>query len=118
MISRSETDLQREIQLAVGETARLFRNQTGSYRLADGRWLRSGLCTGSSDLIGWLPYTITTGDIGRRCAVFFAVECKSVHGRLTPEQSAFLDTVRRSGGIAVVARETGDVTQVIRSWQP
>lgn len=51
--SSTETNISAEIQLAASRVgARLWRNQTGKYQLADGRWLSSGLCVGSSDLVG------------------------------------------------------------------
>ena len=57
---------------------------------------------GVSDLIGW-----TEG--GR----FVAVEVKGPRGRVTAEQAAFLDLVRRSGGLAGVARSVEDARAII-----
>lgn len=88
---------------------RLFRNQTGKYKLADGRWLSSGLCRGSSDLIGWRTITITPEMVGQPFAQFVAVECKSEKGTLTPEQQNFLDRVTVSGGHAVLAKSPSDL---------
>lgn len=84
----------RDIQVAlVAAGVRLFRNQVGRFQTKEGRWVTTGLCVGSSDLIGW------TGT-GR----FLAVEVKTPTGRTTPEQEAFIAAVRKSGGIAFVAR--------------
>lgn len=88
----SETRIQSEIQLAASRVgARLWRNQVGKYELADGRWLSSGLCVGSSDLIGITPD-------GR----FLAIEVKRPGKTATPEQRAFVSLVRAMGGVAGV----------------
>ena len=57
---------------------------------------------GVSDLIGW-----TEG--GR----FAAIEVKGPRGRVTDEQAAFLELVRRSGGLAGVARSVEDARAII-----
>ena len=57
---------------------------------------------GVSDLIGW-----TEG--GR----FAAIEVKGPRGRVTDEQAAFLELVRRSGGLAGVARSVEEATAII-----
>ena len=56
---------------------------------------------GVSDLIGWTQ--------GR----FVAVEVKGPRGRVTDEQAAFLELVRRSGGLAGVARSVDDARAII-----
>ena len=58
---------------------------------------------GVSDLIGW-----TEG--GR----FVAIEVKAPRGRLTDEQAAFIELVRRSGGLAGVARSVDEARKIIR----
>ena len=57
---------------------------------------------GVSDLIGW-----TEG--GR----FVAIEVKAPRGRLTDEQAAFIELVRRSGGLAGVARSVDDARGIL-----
>lgn len=97
---------------------RIFRNQVGRYRLArpecrecqaHGRVIASGLCVGSSDLVGWTPVIVTPEMVGRTLAVFTAVEAKVGRRQTTPEQARFLDVVQAAGGIATLARETSDV---------
>ena len=86
-----ETNIQNLILLESGKHGIiLFRNQVGAYKLADGRFLRSGLCVGSSDLIGLMPN-------GR----FLAVEVKKVGGMVSPEQVNFLKMVNKKGGLGV-----------------
>lgn len=94
--------------------ARLFRNQCGKYRLArpacrecqsSGRVVASGLCIGSSDLIGWRSVVVTPEMVGRTLAVFVAVELKVDRNDVTEEQSQFLEVVDGAGGIGVVVRD-------------
>lgn len=94
---------------------RLFRNQVGSYELKDGRWITSGLCVGSSDLIGYLPIAITREMVGRRVAVFVAVEAKGPHGRARPEQQQFVDVINQAGGIGVITQGP-DLAPEILKW--
>lgn len=96
---------------------RVFRNQVGRYRLADGRWLTSGLCVGSSDLIGWTPVVITPAMVGRTVAVFTAFETKVGRNTTTVEQGAFLSVVHEAGGIAAVVRRLADVDAVVERFR-
>jgi len=100
----SEAATQQEIRLALGRERelRLFRNNVGVLRDANGRPVRFGLHPGSSDLIGWRSVTITPEHIGRALAVFAAVEVKAPQGRhpVTEEQQRFIDAVLAAGGFA------------------
>lgn len=111
----SEADILRAILL---ESSRLgvtlFRNQVGRYQLADGRWLSSGLCVGSPDLVGWTPLTITPEHVGRRLAVFTGVEVKTDRGQVRPEQRAFLAALERDGAVAGVARSVADLVAMLK----
>lgn len=93
------------LQHACRGDTRLFRNNVGLFETRDGRWVRTGLCNGSSDLIGW-----TTID-GR--AVFTAVEVKTRFGRVTDEQRRFIAAVERAGGIAGVCVTPEDVDALL-----
>lgn len=119
----SEGDLMREIQLASSEIgARLFRNNSaqgwvgksqhigGRILIDDPRPLHAGLCVGSSDLIGWTPTLTESGPV----AIFTAVEVKSHKGRLTVDQSRFLDAVRSAGGIGVCVKSVDEAIQAIK----
>jgi len=83
--------------------ARVFRNQAGSYQLADGRWLTSGLCPGASDLIGW-----------SREGLFLAIEVKAPGKRPTPAQAMFIDAVRSAGGIAFACSTAAEASDLLR----
>jgi len=116
-VANAETEIQQRIRLALGTTPhlRLFRNQVG--QLPDprtGRPVQFGLARGSADLIGWRTVTITPDMVGARLAVFTSIEVKTPSGRLTPAQSAWLDTVRGAGGIAGVARSVRDAEEILR----
>ncbi len=123
--SPRESSVLRAILLAVSKVgARLFRNQVGAYRIARptciecqrfGRVLRSGLCVGSSDLIGWRPVTVTQDMVGQRLAVFVALEVKRLDGgRTSDEQAAFVAAVQRAGGIAAVVRSDAEAVDALR----
>ena len=92
---------------------RLFRNQVGKYRLADGRFISSGLCVGSSDFIGWTPVTITQAMVGRVVAVFTAIEVKASKGRASEKQKHFIQVVKQAGGIAGFAKNTEEAIGLI-----
>jgi hypothetical protein len=88
-------------------------NQAGRVILQDARPLIAGLCTGSSDLIGWRSIEVTAEMVGRRLAVFAAVEVKSSTGRPTEQQRAFLAAVQDAGGVACVARSVEDAQRAL-----
>jgi hypothetical protein len=110
-----ETPVMQNIRLGVGElpNVRLFRNNTGKLQDATGRWVEFGLCVGSSDLIGWTTREITPDMVGKKVAVFTAIEVKTASGATRPEQSNFIDRVREAGGIAGVARSPEDAREII-----
>jgi len=110
----SEMAILRRILLVCSSGAtRLWRNQVGQYELKDGRILRSGLCKGSSDLIGYRTVEVTPDMIGQRIAVFVALEVKD-KGRLTAEQAQFLRVVAEAGGIAAEVRSPEDAEAALR----
>ena len=80
-----------------------WNNPSGAVRIAPDRWLHFGK-KGSADILGCLP--------GGR---FLAVEVKAHDGRLTPEQSEFLEKVRGLGGVAIVARSFRELDKALRA---
>jgi hypothetical protein len=110
----TEQQIQQAIRLALGRgPVRLWRNNTGTLYDANGRPVQFGLCKGSSDLIGFRTITIGPEHLGQRLAVFAAVEVKSPTGRVTTEQTAFIDTVAGMGGLAGVARSVDDAAEIL-----
>jgi hypothetical protein len=79
----------------------VWRQNTGAYRLPDGRTIRYGLCVGSSDIVGIAPD-------GR----FLAVEVKSERGRASEAQERFVAAVRAAGGRAGIARSAEEAVRI------
>ena len=118
----------KRIMLIVGSMpeTRLFRNNVAfayvgrvvnrtpqSITLADWRPLHAGLTKGSSDLIGWHTVEITPDMVGKRIAVFTAIEVKGKNGRPSPEQIAFINAVNEFGGSAGIATTPEDAQKII-----
>lgn len=78
-----------------------WRNNTGSYKTPEGRFIRYGH-VGSADILGLLPD-------GR----FLAVECKAATGKQSKAQKTFQQMVERNGGAYIVARSTADLERAI-----
>lgn len=78
--------------------------EPGDVLIRKARTVTAGLITGSSDLVGWTTRMISEYDVGKYIAQFTAVEVKTEEGSLEPEQKQFLEVVRDSGGVAIVAR--------------
>ena len=125
-----ESEIQSRALLALshGDT-RLFRSNTGTgwvgklisrvgrtITLQDYRPLHAGLCRGSSDTIGWHTVTITPEMVGRKLAVFTAIEFKAARGRPTAEQAHFGEQVQAAGGIFGVAWSVGDAQAVLDNY--
>lgn len=122
----SEKELQSLLMIEASRLgSRVFRNNTGQawvgkvvarhdkdIVLRNARPFHAGLCKGSSDLIGWTSLNIHQGLVGKRLALFTAIEVKSARGRLSKEQDNFLSVVETSGGLAIVARSLGDLEQL------
>ena len=85
----------------VGEKVGVLRN--GHVVLRRARFVKVGLATGSSDLIG-----IASG--GR----FLAVEGKTGKARASPQQKRFIEVVNDLGGVAGVARNLEDMEMLLR----
>ena len=94
----------------------MFRNTVGGCATAAGGWIQYGLSIGSSDLIGWHSAEVTPGMVGKRVAIFTAVEVKRPGKPLTNEQNVFLRNVREAGGIAFIARDPNDVQKQVEEY--
>jgi hypothetical protein len=112
--SPSEHEIQQRIRLACGRGAvRLWRNNTGALVDQQGRFVRFGLCKGSSDLIGLRSLEVTPEMVGQRVAQFVALEIKTAQGMLSPEQRAFLQLVQQLGGLGAVCRSIAEAQAVL-----
>ena len=113
---RTESNLLKRLETAAATLGiRLWRNQVGSYRLADGRWITSGLSVGSSDLIGYRRVIVTQDMVGKPVAIFTAIEAKSATGRATPQQQAFIARVQQDGGIAAIVRSVQELDATMKN---
>ena len=112
--SPSEHEIQQRIRLACGRGAvRLWRNNTGALVDQQGRFVRFGLCKGSSDLIGLRSLEVTPEMVGRRLAQFVALEIKTESGTVSTEQRAFLRLVQQLGGLGAVCRSIAQAQAVL-----
>ena len=113
-----EANTQKLIQLALSEAGYTFwRNTTAmayvgrvvhkdasTITLAGYQVIESGLCVGSSDLIGIGPG-----------GLFAAIEVKRTSGgRVSVEQTRFIDAVLKKGGLAGVARSPEEALLLVR----
>lgn len=89
--------------LCAVEGVRVWRNNVGVDTM---RGIRYGLGVGSPDLVGiaW----------GR----FVGLEVKTPTGRVSKEQTMWLDMVRRFGGVAGVARSVEDALAIVEEARP
>lgn len=67
--------------------------------------VRTGLCPGSADLIGFESITITPAMIGKKIAVFRADEVKYKKNRLSPLQNQWLQVCKEAGAITNIITE-------------
>jgi hypothetical protein len=112
--SPSEHEIQQRIRLTCGHgRVRLWRNNTGALVDQQGRFVRFGLCKGSSDLIGLRSLEITPALVGQRIAQFVALEIKTGSGTVSPEQRAFLQLVQQLGGLGGVCCSIAEAQAVL-----
>lgn len=111
----TEAGAQVQVRLAATRTGvRLWRNNVGAGKLADGSFIRWGLANESTemnrllksgDLIGIRPVLITPEHVGRTLGQFVSREVKRPGWRYTGNQretaqQAWVDLIRRLGGDA------------------
>lgn len=124
----SEMDLQKEIAMAMcGKRTRLWVNDTGmayqgkvtrmgnSAVINNVQAIKYGLCTGSSDLIGFHMIKITEDMVGEELPIFTAIEVKTAKGRASEQQQAFLSMVRDNNGYAGIARSVEEARNILGS---
>lgn len=137
----AESTVLRQVWLAVAASTILWRVNTGKAwvgngpprRLVDGSVVLAGArpialgfsrpsgepASGTSDLVGWTPVVITPEMVGRRIAVFTAIETKKTKGgRTSDDQANFIAQVLKAGGIAGVANSADAAREIVSSYQP
>ena len=108
---------------------RLFRNNVGvalqgqdvswtgsAAFIKKAKYIRFGLCVGSSDLVGWKTIRITPDMVGKDFARFVAIEVKDARGRLNKEQKQWLSIADSMGAIVGVARSLSDAREILGAW--
>ena len=107
----NETPIMKKIQIALARMgARCWRNNVGCLEDHTGNFVQFGLCTGSSDLIGYIPLS------GK--AVFLAVEVKAPGAKTNPkrlqEQRDFIAAVNNAGGIGFFAESVKEAERKLK----
>jgi hypothetical protein len=124
-----ETNLLKKIQMHLSKfnNVRVFRNNVGqgwvgksthnngTVVIQNARPLHAGLVVGASDLIGFTSIKITESMVGKKIAVFTAIEGKTPIGKPSPDQLNFIRVVKEAGGIAGVARTPEEAEEMINS---
>lgn len=127
----TETDLQREIQIALSdENTRLLRNTVGfgwqgtHFTIRDGKLVAGvaravtfGLGPGTSDLVGPHSIVVTPAMVGRRIALFTAVEIKRPKKKgATQGQGNFINAIAELGGLSGVARSIEEARTIVTQF--
>lgn len=118
-IAMYESEVQNTIRLKLSQCGFiLFRNNVGAWKNSKGHWIRYGLCEGSSDLIGWRPLIITADMVGKKISQFVAVETKrSSKSRVSAKQSHFVNVVKNSGGVGIIASSIEDLEDIFYGFK-
>jgi len=124
--SSREDQVSSEIDLAHSHgDVRLLRNNVGVLLDRTGRPIAYGLGSkgakplkGTSDKIGWRSVTVAPEMVGRRLAVFVAIEEKDL-AHPTPDQLRFIANVQAVGGLAGVAHSAEEARAILYpDWLP
>lgn len=129
----TESEVQDQITLhAPYVNSLLLRNNSGAFKDETGRLVRFGLgnvskkandTMKSSDLIGVTEVTITPEMVGKKVAIFTAIEVKSPHYKPTPKdqryiaQCNFINLVNSRGGIGAVCKTKQEFENVIKDYR-
>lgn len=133
-----ESNVLREVWLAVSPDTVLFRLNTGKgivSNVGKVHWRQDGSAlveaarpislgfgmpngdplVGAGDLIGWTVVTVTPDMVGKRLAVFTAIETKnSKGGRKRDAQKVFVGNVLKAGGLAGFASNPEEAKQIVK----
>lgn len=89
----------------------------GDVVLRQARPFSTGLPEGFSDLFGFVPVEITPDMVGKRVAIFHALEVKPEKKKPTAQQVAFIQAVNDNGGRSGVVRSVQDAVNVIHQGE-
>jgi len=111
----SEFQTLRDIVLACSNRdTRLWHMQAGKFRALHSDAIIHVGVPGMSDLFGPRSVTVTQDMVGRRIAVFCAIEVKSPTGRTARNQLDLIHVVENLGGYAGVARSVDEARAILR----
>lgn len=99
----TEQDIQNLIRVALTPIATVFRVNTGTVKTHDGRYFKTGVPKGFSDLCG---YRKSDGKM-------FFIEVKTPAGRIRPDQEHFLKEMSKYPVITGVARSAEQAIEII-----
>jgi hypothetical protein len=92
----------------------LYRNRRGMVRLPLGGMFPYGLGpNGFPDNVGYTTRVITPDMVGRRVAIFTAIEAK-VDGPADPHQQECIERIRADGGIAGTAHNGEEAMEIVK----
>lgn len=126
-----ENEVQQKVQIeAAYHGCKLMRNNSGACKDSTGRLIRFGLGNiskshsdriKSSDLVGFTTVIITPDMVGKRVAVFTALEVKASDWEFSSTgreraQLAFIDWVKAHGGIASFIHNAEHVRDILKGW--
>jgi len=123
----NETDVLQAIRLhlSTNPDILLWRNQVGALPTKDGRLIRFGLghvskeTSGSSDLIGPRSVIVTAAMVGKRIAIFTALEAKDPGGHTDParlaRQANYIRVVIEAGGLAGFVSSIAEAEEIINA---
>ena len=112
-----EAELYSEICIAAAKLGvRLYRNNVGTFRSQDkgSRWIRTGLCPGSSDLVGMRTVQVR----GSQVAQFVAIEVKVPGKSPKKHQRDFLAMVNDAGGLAGCVHSVEEAETLLKLPSP
>lgn len=112
----NESNLTKQIMLALPKIVRVFRNHVGLIKDEKGKYHKAGLMTGSADLIGYAKVTITQDMVGKTIPVFTSLEVKTNKGKQHEAQLKWQNGMRKINAIHGVVRSPNDAEQILNSW--
>ncbi len=125
-MASKESAVSNSIMLKLSKAGfRVFRNNIGSAWMATGKPINTGNGDmllknaravafgvggkGGSDLIGWHTVEVTEDMVGKKIAIFAAIEVKAPGGAVRPEQVNFVNQVNAAGGKAMICDDENNM---------
>ena len=99
----TEQDIQNQIRMALSPIAVVFRVNTGTVKTIDGRYFKTGVPKGYSDLSGFR----------KSDGKMFFLEIKTPTGRASKDQLHFLEQMSQYPVITGIARSVEEALELI-----